>query len=144
MQLTPVPILINGVSYHWADIQLSIAGSVPIAGITEINYGFTRKVENVYGAGSEPVTRGYGNKEYTASITMKLEEVQNLVNVASGGDITLIPTFNITVAWLDDELVTITNILRNCKFTNFDIKTKQNDTSTDITLNLVYAGLQQI
>ncbi len=143
MQLTPIPILINGVSYHWADIQLSIAGSVPIVGITEINYGFTRKVENVYGAGSEPVTRGYGNKEYTASITMKLEEVQNLVAIATDGDISLIPTFNISVAWLDNQLTTITNILKNCKFTNFDIKTKQNDTSTDITLNIVFAGLTQ-
>ena len=110
-------------------------------GITEINYGYTRNVVNVYGAGSEPVTRGYGAKEYTASITMKLEEVQNLVSIAPAMDLSQIPRFTIFVAWLDTENNTITNSLLNCNFMNNDIKTKAGDTSTDVVLNICYAGL---
>lgn len=134
-------MLINGHSYEWADIQLSIAGSTPIMGITEINYGYTRKVTNVYGAGSEPVSRGYGAKEYTASLTMKLEEIQALVAIAPVGDLSQIPMFSIFVAWLDTENNTIVNTLQNCSFMNNDIKTKAGDTSTDVTLNIMYAGL---
>ncbi len=141
MQLIPIPVLINGHSYEWADIQISIAGSTPIMGITEINYGYTRKVTNVYGAGSEPVSRGYGAKEYTASINIKLEEVQTLVNIAPFKDLSQIPTFQIFVAWLDTENALIKDTLMNCKFMNNEIKTKAGDTSTDVTLNICYAGL---
>jgi len=141
MQLIPSIPMVNGHSFEWADIVLSIAGSTPVMGITEINYGYTRKITNVYGAGSEPVSRGYGAKEYTASITMKLEEVQNLIAIAPGGDLTQIPTFSIGVFWLDTENLSKSNTLQNCKFANHDIKTKQGDTSTDVALTIVYAGL---
>ncbi len=129
-------------SYEWADIQLSIAGSTPILGITEINYGYSRDIENIYGGGSEPVSRGYGSKKYEASITIKLEEAQNLVAIAPASDLSQIPTFSIAVSWLDAENLVIKNTIQNCKFMNFDIKTKQGDKSTDITLNIVYAGLK--
>ena len=141
MQAIPIPVMINGHSYEWADIQLSIAGSTPIMGITEINYSYNRKITNVYGAGSEPVSRGYGSKEYTASITLKMEEVQTLLAIAPFQDITQIPTFTISVAWLDLENLTVLNVLRNCKFMNNEIKTKAGDTSTDVTLNICYAGI---
>jgi hypothetical protein len=141
MQAVPVPILINGHSYEWADIQLAIAGGTPVAGITEINYEAKRNIQNIYGIGSEPVSRGYGAKEYSASITIKWEEVQALIALAPDGDITQIPTFTITVAWLDTENAIVQNTLQNVKFADNSLKTKQGDTSTDITLNLVIAGI---
>lgn len=141
MQLIPVPVLINGNSYAWDDIQLSIAGSTPISGITEINYGYKRKMDPIYGAGSEPVSYGYGNKEYTASITIKMEEAQVILQASPNGDITQIPLFPIVVAWLDTDNLIVTNILKNCKFMNYEIKTKQNDTSTDMVMNIMFAGL---
>ena len=141
MQLIPIPVLINGHSYEWSDIQLAIAGGTPIAGITEINFSYNRKVTNVYGAGSQPVSRGYGAVEYNASITLKMEEVQTLVAVAPFGDLSQIPEFTISVAWLDAQNLIVLKSLNNCKFMNNDIKTKQGDTSTDVTLNICYAGL---
>lgn len=141
MQLIPIPIRINGHSYEWADIQFSIAGGVPVKGITEINYGYTRNVQNVMGAGSEPVSVGYGAKAYTCSITMKLEEVRPLVDIAPVGDLTQIPSFAIVIAWLDSENAIITDTLTFCNFTNNEVKTKQGDTSTDVTLNINFAGV---
>ena len=141
MQAVPIPILINGHSYEWADIQLTIAGGLPVAGITEINYSSKRNITNVYGAGSEPVSRGYGAKEYSASITLKLEEVKPLIAIAPFGDITQIPTFTISIAWLDTENVLHLNTLLNVKFMDNDIKTKAGDTSTDVMLHLCIAGI---
>lgn len=142
MQLIPIPILINGVSYAWSDIQLSINGSLPIIGITDINYGFTRKVTNNYGAGSQPVSRSFGNVEYTASITIYKEEYEVLKSIAVGGDITTIPKFTISVSYMNQDLPIVTEKLLNCNFVNADVKPKQNDANLPYTLNIVFAGVQ--
>ena len=144
MQAIPVPVLINGTQAHWADIQLSIAGSTPIYGVTEINYSVTRKIENVYGSGSEPIGRGFGNVEYNASITLKLTEVKSLVNLAPLGDITQIPPFPISISWLDTDFALINDTLLNCQFLSNDIKTKQGDTSIDVTIPIIFAGIVKI
>ena len=141
MQLVPISPRINGHSYEWADIQLSIAGSVPVIGITEISFSYARDIKNIYGAGSEPVSVGYGAKTYDASITLLMEEVENLISIAPNSDLTQIPTFTITVSWLDSENAIVTRKLKNVKFMNYDLKTKQGDTSTPITMKLIYAGL---
>lgn len=141
MQLIPVPILINGHSYEWADIQLSIAGGTPVVGITSIEFGLKRNVTNVMGSGSQPVSRGYGAVSYSAAITLKFEEVQTLLAVAPFGDLTQIPRFTIFIAWLDSENALVTKTLQNVNFMDNEVKTKQGDTSTDITLNLCIAGI---
>ena len=141
MQLVLISPRFNGHSYEWADIQLSIAGSVPVIGITEISFSYARDIKNIYGAGSEPVSVGYGAKTYDASITLLMEEVENLISIAPNSDLTQIPTFTITVSWLDSENAIVTRKLKNVKFMNYDLKTKQGDTSTPITMKLIYAGL---
>ena len=141
MQLVPIPALINGYSYGWSDIQLSVAGGTPIYGITAIEYSTKRKIENVYGAGSAPVSRGYGNVEYVGSITIKLEELIPLRAVAPFGDITQIPEFTITIAYLDQNLNIIINTLNNVQFMADDLKTKQNDTSMDFTIPLCIGSI---
>ena len=141
MQLVPISPRINGHSYEWSDCQLSIAGSVPVIGITEISFSYARDIKNIYGAGSEPVSVGYGAKTYDASITLLMEEVENLISIAPNSDLTQIPTFTITVSWLDSENAIVTRKLKNVKFMNYDLKTKQGDTSTPITMKLIYAGL---
>lgn len=144
MQAIPVPVLINGTQAHWADIQLSIAGSTPLAGISEINYSVTRKIENIYGAGSQPIGVGFGNVEYTASITIKLNELKTLVDIAPEGDITQLPAFSMSVTWLDTEFALISDTLLNCRFLSNDLKTKQGDTSIDVTIPMIFAGIVKI
>ena len=55
----PIAPLINGKSYEWADIVVNVLG-VPIIGITNIEYEEKQGMENIYGAGRFPVSRGYG------------------------------------------------------------------------------------
>ena len=53
--------LINGINYSWANVKVILFG-VPVVGITKIEYKTKQKKENQYGAGYEPISRGYGNK----------------------------------------------------------------------------------
>ena len=65
--------LINGVSYGWSSIQLNLFGQ-PVAGIKSIDY--TRKQEKKlnWGAGTEPVSIGYGRKSCEGSIELLLDD----------------------------------------------------------------------
>jgi hypothetical protein len=141
MQLIPIAPKINGTSYSWSDIQLSIAGGIPVVGITAINYADKREVTPVYGAGSEIISYGYGNHTFEASITMKFEEVKSIVAVAPNGDLTQIPDFTITIAFLDTNLQIVTHKLMYVRFLNNVTDVKQNDTSIDVKLDLIIASI---
>ncbi len=78
--------LINGVSYSWSNLNF-VVGGVPIVGITKIAYKKDQVKENIYGAGNQPVSRGYGNVTYEGSITIKREELQRLIIAAPNKDI---------------------------------------------------------
>jgi len=138
IKITP---LINGKSYEWSDITLSIL-NVPIVGITEINYGDDQNMENVYGAGSEVVSRGYGAVEPTASITMKMEEVENITAAIPDGRLQSIPEFDIPVVFLDEALVTRKHIIKNVRFKNNMRSTSQGETSIDVELELIISHIK--
>ena len=59
--------LINGINYSWANITV-IGLGVPFIGITKIDYNAKQEKTNNYGAGSQPVSRGYGRVEYEGSL----------------------------------------------------------------------------
>lgn len=133
--------LINGKSYEWADIIVNILG-VPLVGVTAIEYSDKQNMENVYGAGSNPVSRGYGKNEPTAKITLLMEEVQALVKVSPTGRLQDIPEFDISVLYVDTALVTVKNKLRNVRFMNNEIKSKTGDTSTPVEIELILSHIE--
>ena len=45
-------------------------GSTTLEGVSAIKWSKKRKVESNYGMGGKPVSRGFGNITYSASITM--------------------------------------------------------------------------
>lgn len=136
--LTP---LINGKSYEWADIILNLLG-VPVIGVTAIQYGDKQDMKNIYGAGNRPVSRAYGNIETTAKITLLMEEVEAIQNVAPKGNIMAIPEFNIVVVYLDPQLVTKTHTLRNVRFTGNQRDIKQGDTSIAVEMDLILSHVE--
>lgn len=137
----PLTPLINGKSYEWADIVLNIMG-VPIVGIVSIEYEEKQNMENIYGAGAYPVSRGYGKVEPTAKITLKMEEVQNIMSVAPLGRLQSIPEFDISVLYLDSALTTVKHKLRNCRFMDNSRKSNHGDTSIDVELTLVLSHIE--
>ena len=56
-------------------------GSTTLEGVSAIKWSKKRKVESNYGMGGRPVSRGFGNITYTASITMDYATQQLLRSV---------------------------------------------------------------
>jgi alanine racemase len=136
------PPLINGVEYSWADITLNLLG-VPVAGITAISYKKSKVKENVYGAGSKPVSRGYGNETYEGSITFLMTELQALRKAAPDGDITKIPPFAIPVAFLPENSVNVVlHTLRNVEFMEDSVSSKQGDTKIEVEIPLIISDVK--
>jgi hypothetical protein len=130
-------VLVNGISYGWGSIVFPVGG-VPIVGVTKINYKAMQAKDNVYGAGYDPVSRGYGNKTYEGSITIKREELNRLILAAPGKDITNIAPFDIPVIYADGTRVDPrTDLLKAVEFKGFDLTANQGDTSIDVQLDLV-------
>jgi hypothetical protein len=137
----PIVPLINGKSYEWADIAVNILG-VTVVGVTSIEYGEKQNMENIYGAGRFPVSRGYGSIEPTAKITLLMEEVQAIMSVAPLGRLMDIPEFDISVAFIDSALTTVNHTLRNVRFMNNDIKSASGDTSTPVEIDLIISHIE--
>lgn len=133
--------LINGKTYSWGDIALVIFGK-KIAGIVGVNYDQEQEKENIYGAGNKPVARGYGNKKFTASITLLSEEVSALEAAVSNGDLTDIPPFDVVVSYMNDQRAVVTHVLKNAEFTKDSRTGKQNDTKMEIELPLIISHIQ--
>jgi hypothetical protein len=139
MVFTP---LINGHAYGWADIQIVIGGA-PITGVKAIKYGSSQEKENVYGAGRNPVGRGYGRITSTASITLLAGAVLALQNSAPGGELYRIQPFPITVAYQPDGGSMVTHILHNAEFTDCNFEWAEGDMSKEIELTLVISHIEK-
>ena len=128
--------LINGREYGWADIQCVIA-SVPVTGITAIKYETEMEKENIYGAGRNPVSRGYGRNKATASITLLSGTIMALQSSAKNGQLERIAPFPITVCYQPEAGPIVTHILKNCEFKKTTFDWKEGDMSKEIELELI-------
>jgi hypothetical protein len=128
--------LINGVQYSWGNIKIVLFGTT-VSGITEIEYTSKQKKENLYGGGTEPTGRGYGNKEYEASITLYREELNALIAAAPGRDLLQIPPFPIQIVYESLTGAVVSVSLKSCEFTEHGLKAAQGDTSLKMKLPLI-------
>jgi hypothetical protein len=136
MALTP---LINGREHAWADIVLNIGG-VPIVGITSINYDEMQVKEDNWGQGSNPVSRGYGNKQATASLTIYASEVEALQDRAPNGNLMDYGVFDIVIKYLVGTTIK-THVLHNAEFTKNARNTNQGDTKIEVELPLIVSHI---
>lgn len=139
----PIVPLINGKSYEWSDITVNILG-VTVVGITSIEYEEKQGMENIYGAGENPVSRGYGKFEPTAKITLLMEEIQAIMAVAPLGKIQKIPEFDISVVFIDSALTTVKHKLRNVRFMNNVRSSSSGDTSIPVECELILSHIDWI
>jgi hypothetical protein len=135
-----IPPLINGRSYSFSDIQINILG-LQINGVTDIDYDLKQNMENIYGAGNNPVSRGYGKFEPTAKISLLMEEIENITAVAPQGRLQAIPEFDIIVIYLDASLITRRHTLKFCRFMNNPRKSSTGDTSIKCELELIVGDI---
>lgn len=132
--------LINGREYGWGDIVCTI-GAVPVTGIRAIKYEEEQEKEDVYGAGRNPVSRGYGRIKTTGSITVLSSTVMALKAKAPKGQLHRIAPFTITVSYQPDNQALVTHILKNCEFKKTAFDWKEGDMHKEIELELLISHI---
>lgn len=134
-------VLKNGVVVGWGNVS-AIIGGVIVTGIKSIDFKVNQKKENIYGQGNEPVGRGRGQIEYPeGTLEILLEEFKALCAAAPNRDIKQIPMFNIPIVYDNNALPSET--LGNVEFTANSHAYKAGDTAEWITLNFIFAGVNQ-
>jgi len=132
----PQTALINGINYSWANIKLNLFG-VPVIGITDIEYSRKMKKENNYGYGQDPISRGYGNRDYDGSITLYWDEWRRIIAAAPTFDPLAIAPFPIQVLFGSSALNFKQDTLRSCEFLDDPFTAKQGDTKLLVKLPLI-------
>ena len=134
--------LINGINYSWANISLILFG-VPVVGITKIDYKRKMKKENNYGAGQQPVSRGYGNYEYEGSIEIYTDEWKRIIAASPLRDPLLIQPFDIQVVFAGVAVAPEKDVLRACEFTEDPLAANSGDAKLMVTIPLVIGAIDR-
>jgi len=131
--------IVNNVAYSWAMIELTAPGLTGssdanptiLQGVSGIKWNIKRNVKTNYGLGGEPVNRGFGNREYTASITMDYNTQVQLR--ALQGSLMALGEFDLVISWANelgtDDWTTETVTLKGCLFTEDGMEAEQDDTN---------------
>lgn len=106
-------------------------GSTTLEGVSGIKWSKKRKVESNYGMGGKPVSRGFGNITYEASLTMDYATQQTLRSIYGSlmdiGEFDLIVSFANPMA--SDDWTTTSITLKGCIFTEDGMESSQDDTN---------------
>ena len=140
MAALEVSPLINGRSYGWGDIIVTI-GALPITGITAIKYEEDQEKEDVYGAGRYPVARGYGRVKASASITLSVETAMALAATAKDGQLNRLAPFTITVTYQPESGPIMRDVLKNCEFKKQSRDWKEGDMKAQVELELLVSNI---
>lgn len=136
--------MINGYEYGYQDIRIYFLGK-EVVGATSITYKTTREKENVYARGSKPVARRRGQKVYEGSIGLLQSELEALaVRAGKNKDITDIGMFDVIVTYApeDGNGVIITDILKDCEFTEVEKAMSSGDMSMEIELPIIIGDIK--
>ena len=130
---------VNNVAYSWAMIELtapaltgsSDANPIVLQGVSGIKWNHKWNVKTNYGLGGKPVNRGFGNHEYTASITMDYNTQVQLR--ALQGSLTALGEFDLVVSFANelgtDDWTQETVTLKGCLFNEDGMEAEQDDTN---------------
>ena len=134
--------LVNGKRHSWASIRVNVLGRT-VEGISAISYSDKVEKANNYGVGNMPVSRGRGNYEAEATITLFAYEVDAIQKSIPGKRLDEIPAFDISVTYLAEGNDKIVNhVIRNCEFQSNKRDVKQNDTNIEIDLDLIVSHIE--
>ena len=128
--------LINGVAYGWGNVQVILFGT-PLTTITKIEYNHKQNKENIYGAGYEPVAKGYGRVEYSGSIEMKTDEWKRIISASPNRNPLDIAPFDIQVVIGGNGTTPTIDKLQMVEFLENPLSTSEGDTSINVTIPII-------
>jgi hypothetical protein len=131
---------INGHVFSYSDIQFSIVGQL-VSGVTAISYESEREKENFYASGSEPHGVTYGQRKYSASITLTKQEMDSLKRSAPNGRLEDIPPFDLPVIYVSDAGSFTRDTLKNFEFTKVGQDYKVGDKGLEAKCEAIISGI---
>jgi len=148
---------INGVAYDWASVILTYGADAAMSGsnylgtdrqiieVTSLSYGETRASQKNYGAGSYPVTKGYGNVSVEGKMTISMGELRKIINADISGfnKVQNIPDFSLAVSYKtsSSDDITVTDTIYGCSIDSTMFDLKQNDMNIEVEVNLNPIGI---
>jgi len=109
-------VSINDQLYSWADIRISLFGR-DVVGILAIDYDDGVTVKKVMGRGTKRIGRVKGNYDANASITLEMSEVEAInLSLPAGTTLYDIAPFDIPITYVNDDLLLVTHVLKQCTF----------------------------
>lgn len=138
----PAPALVNGINYSYSNISVILFGT-PVVGILSIEYTRKQKKENNYGAGNQPVSRGYGNYEYEGSIELYTDTWKGIINSSPGRDPLKIAPFDIPITFGGTGVLTTKDVLRAVEFMSDPLEGKSGDTKLTVKIPLIIGGIER-
>lgn len=125
--------IINNTAYSWSMIQLTSealtgGSSTILNGVSGIKWNIKQTVETNYGLGGEPISRGFGNTVYSASITMDYSTQEQLRGAL--GSLRDLGEFNLIISYTNSPTEKAETVeLQGCIFTEDGMEISQNDTN---------------
>lgn len=134
-------VLKNGILVGSANTSV-IIGGVIVTGIKSIDLKYSQKKENVGGFQAQPVGRGRGMYEYPEStMEILLEEWKAICAAAPNRDPMQIAMFDLPIVY--DNNVLPSEVINNVEFTGAGRAYKSGDTAMWISVNFIFAGINQ-
>jgi hypothetical protein len=118
-------VLINGKAYDFTQVIVKILGA-KVNSLTAITYTEEQEKENNYGLGNRPVSRGHGVISASASITLSMNDIEAIRDIARDGSLLKLAPFDIQVSFMNSQKV-VTHIVKNCEFTTDGMEATQGD-----------------
>jgi hypothetical protein len=131
----------NGVNESWINLSVILFG-VPLIGITKLTVKASQTKENNYGMGAEPVSRGYGRKEYSGTMTVYLDEIKKILSASPNRNLLDIPMFDIPLLFASSRTSPYKVVLKAVEFMENGIDTSEGDTKILTEIPLAIGGIQ--
>ena len=133
--------LVNGIAYTWSQVKLNILNN-NIVGVKGITYSEAQEMQDNFGTGNRPVSRGFGPITASGSITIHAEELEALSKAAPQGMIQRIPEFDVVVAYLPEGGQNVVHKLKNCRFKENKRELNQGDMEVAVELELIISHIE--
>lgn len=135
-------VLINGINYSWGDVTLIILG-VPIVGFQGIEIKSKQEKTNNYGQGNEPISQGFGRKEYEATIKgVYYDELRPLIAAAPDKDLLKLAPSDFTILVVSQNGIPSKLTLKYASFIETPFSVNEGDTKIINDLPLLIAGIK--
>ncbi len=135
--------LINGINYASANVGIIIPVIGAVIGITDLNYNQVQQIDDNYGLGKEPTSRGYGQNSYTGDLTIYKDVWNRIIDASPGKDPSNLPMFDIIVTFGGPGVPFRKETLKAVNFKNNPMGVKSGDTKLTCKIDLAIGGIER-